>query len=148
MRITRYFAILKRIIRLINVVIKMRHKNSSPNVLIRVSVTYRRKWMAKKARERGRERGWLAIKKFLDTDCQRSGSRCVLDDAMLSNSYAIVKRQVGLIGWLDRGSDRWRAAILRDWRCMRNWETRDQVARSRVSLTFTRFCKIQIIGLF
>lgn len=148
MRITRYFAILKRIIRLINVVIKMRHKNSSPNVLIRVSVTYRRKWMAKKARERGRERGWLAIKKFLDTDCQRSGSRCVLDDAMLSKSYAIVKRQVGLIGWLDRGSDRWRAAILRDWRCMRNWETRDQVARSRISLTFTRFCKIQIIGLF
>lgn len=79
-------------------VTKIRHKDSSANVLIRVSVTYRRKWMAKKAREREKEAGWLAIKKFLDTDCQRSSSRCVLDDAMLSKSYAIVKRQVGLIG--------------------------------------------------
>lgn len=77
-------------------VTKIRRLNT--NVLIRVSVTSRRKWMAKKARERGRETGWLAIKKLLDTDCQRSGSRCVLDDAMLSKSYAIVKRQVGLIG--------------------------------------------------
>lgn len=98
MRITRYFATSKADCTINNVVTKRRHKNSSPNVLIRVSVTYRRKWIAKKARERGREAGWLAIKKLLETDCQRSGSRCVLDDAMLSKTYAIVKRQGGLIG--------------------------------------------------
>lgn len=40
-----------------------------------------------------------AIKKFLDTDCQRSSSRYVLDDAILSEFPATVKKTGCWFNW-------------------------------------------------